>query len=97
MDARTVVDLGTLVDEGSDNRRDADRVTDAVVELDAGSGDALVMDAAVVRVEAFSIGEANERIERDCSGCHATGGTGSSRRLGWGNMSYQLVYLRNNT
>ena len=38
-------------------------------------------DAQVLR--AFSIAEADERIERDCGGCHTEGGTGSSRRLGW--------------
>ena len=40
----------------------------------------------------FTIAEADERIERDCAGCHTAGGTGSSRNLGWDNMSYQLVY-----
>ncbi len=50
-------------------------------------------DGSVASLQAFTASEADVRIERDCGGCHTSGGTGSSRRLGWDNMSYQLVYF----
>ena len=53
----------------------------------------MVVDAEESSLRAFSVSEADAKIEMDCSGCHEAGGTGSSRRLGWDNMSYQLVYL----
>ena len=66
---------------------------DIAIDVSLSQEDQFVVDAAPTLRQAFSEPEADARIEMDCSGCHEAGGTGSSRRLGWNNMSYQLVYL----
>ena len=92
-DAIVAMGSGTRADGQLDEPVDARVSMDARIPVDTAVVNEPIVDADVTGVRAFTTTEADERIEQDCGGCHTTGGTGRSRRLGWDNMSYQLVYL----